>query len=129
MYSLKIFDWVEDYIVEKILADSAREKFKAWDIIVVEWEKDNGKSYVIDEWIVDVVVRWKKITELWKWEIFWEIALLREENRDATIIAKTDLVLIVLNLENLIDMVNNDDNLINKQVMKRIKENIEIFWE
>lgn len=53
-----------------------------------------------------------------------EIALLNEEERTATVIAKTESELIVLNLENMIQMISNDENKINKEIIRRIEENI-----
>jgi len=125
LYDLKIFEWVEDYLVDRIVAEVPKETYNKWDIILNEWEKTNWKAYVIDYWNVEVFHKGKKIGALWRWEMFWEMALLREEDRNAKIVATSDVKLIVLDLDDLIEIINNDDNLINKEIMKRIKENIE----
>ncbi len=125
LYDLKIFEWVEEYLVDRIITEAPKEIYSKWDIILNEGDKTNWKAYVIDSWSVEVFHDGKKISELWRWEIFWEMALLREEDRNAKIIATSDVKLIVLNLDDLIEIINNDDNLINKEIMKRIKENIE----
>jgi len=57
--------------------------------------------------------------------MFGEIALLNEEPRSATIVAKTDTTAIVLSQEILFQMIENDDNSINKEVMRRMEENLE----
>lgn len=125
MYELKIFNWIEKDIVQKILTTSPIENYKKWDIIFKEWELSNWKWYVIKSWTVSISINKVIISELWVWEMFWEIALLREEERNATVIAITDLELISLTLNDLIELVNHDDNIINKQIMRRIEENIE----
>jgi CRP-like cAMP-binding protein len=59
--------------------------------------------------------------------MFWEIALLNEEARTATVRAITNLELIVITLSDLIEMINSDDNIINKQIIKRIEENLKLL--
>ncbi|USN59514.1 MAG: cyclic nucleotide-binding domain-containing protein [Candidatus Peribacteria bacterium] len=64
------------------------------------------------------------MAELHNGDIFGEIALLNEEERSASVEAISDIEVIVLTLDHLIDMINNDENNINKEVMRRIEENI-----
>jgi CRP-like cAMP-binding protein len=49
---------------------------------------------------------------------------LNEEERTATVTAITDIEVIILSIDNLINMINNDDDRINKTIIKRIEENI-----
>jgi CRP-like cAMP-binding protein len=56
--------------------------------------------------------------------IVGEIALLNEEERTATVQATSDTTMIVLTLDDLIDMINSDENKINKEIMRRIEENL-----
>lgn len=125
IYDLKIFEWIEKEIIDDILSSSKEIKYEKWSIIILEWEESNWEWYIIKEWNVEVKINWKIITNLWEWDIFWEIALLNEENRTATITAISSVILIVLNLENLVNMINNDTNKINKEIIRRIEENIE----
>lgn len=127
MSNLKIFDWIESQIIDNILATAKVEYFNSGEIIFTEWETSNWKSYIIKAWIVDIKIQWKDVASLWEWEMFWEIALLNEETRTATVIATTNLELIVITLSDLISMINNDDNIINKQIMRRIEENIKLL--
>ena len=55
-----------------------------------------------------------------------KIALLNEEQRTATVSAISELEVIVLNLENLIEIINNDANNINKIIIERIEENLKL---
>ncbi len=127
MANLKIFDWIDNEVVEKILSYAQVETFNSWDVVFNEWELSNWKSYIIKSWIVEVEINWNKIAELSDWEMFWEIALLNEEARTATVKAITNLELIVLTLSDLIEMINNDDNIINKQIIRRIEENLKLL--
>lgn len=127
MSNLKIFDWIETSIVDKILSYAQIETFNSWDVIFNEWELSNWKSYIIKSGIVEVEIKWNKIVSLWEWEMFWEIALLNEEVRTATVKAITNLELIVITLSDLIEMINNDDNIINKQILKRIEDNLKLL--
>lgn len=125
IYSLEIFKWIEKEVVKKIVDNCEKEKFNAWEKILTEWDKSNWKWYILKKWNISVSIKWQKVAELSTWDIFWEIALLNEEERTATITALSDLEVIVLSLDNLIEMINNDDNSINKTIMNRIEENLE----
>jgi CRP-like cAMP-binding protein len=127
MFELEIFKWIETQVVEKILSYAPIEKFVKWDIIFKEWELTNWKAYVINSWEVEVTMKWKSVATLVKWEIFWEIALLSEEERNATVTATTNLELIIVTYSDLIEMINHDDNIINKQIMRRIEQNIKLL--
>ena len=89
-----------------------------------EWEESNGKWYIIKNGRVSISIKWNKIAELWSWDIVWEIALLNEEPRTATVKALEDVENIVLTLDHLVEMINNDDNSINKEIIRRIEENL-----
>lgn len=125
IYELKIFEWINKETIDNIIFNSKEINFAKWSILMKEWDEQNWEWYIIKEWEVEVQIWWKIVTKLSSWEIFWEIWLLNEENRTATVIALTDVILIVLDLQNLIEMINNDPNKINKEIIRRIEENIE----
>jgi CRP-like cAMP-binding protein len=93
-------------------------------MIIIEWEESNWEWYIIKSGRVAIWINWNRIAELNAWGIFWEIALLNEEERTATVTAIDDIEVIVLSIDNLVDMINNDDDTINKTIMTRIEENI-----
>jgi len=126
IYNLGIFKWINKEVVDEIIMQAPIENFKAWEIIILEWDKSNNKWYIIKKWRVKISIKWQKIAELWKWDIFWEIALLNEEERTATVEALEDLEVFVLTLDMLINMINNDDNSINKEIIRRIEKNLKI---
>ena len=125
IYNLAIFKWIEKETVESIIANCDEENFAAGEIIMAQWADANGKWYIIKSWNVKVSINWTKIVELSAGNIVWEIALLNEEERTATVEAITDTTIIVLTLDDLIDMINSDENNINKEIMRRIEENLE----
>jgi cGMP-dependent protein kinase len=124
VYSLKIFQWIEKDVVDNIILNCEDRPYWSGEIIMMEWEQSNWEWYIIKSGQVEINIRWQKVAELSAGDIFWEIALLNEEDRTATITTLSDVEVIVLTLENLIEMINNDENKINKEIMKRIEENI-----
>ena len=126
VYSLKIFNGFDKGLVDKIVENCETREYPEWQTIIVEWEIANGEGYIIKKWRVSISIRWKKIAELSSGDIFWEIALLNEEPRTATVVADTKLEAIVLKQENLIEIIDNDQNDLNKTIMRRIEENIEM---
>ena len=125
IFNLDIFKWIEKNIVEKIILNCKDRFFKEWEIIIKEWDESNWEWYILKNGKVSILIKWKQITELNEWDIFWEIALLNEEKRIATITAISDIEVIILNYNNLIEMIDHDENFINKKILSRIEENID----
>lgn len=125
LFNLKIFKWIEKNVVEEIILNSCEKNFKAWEIIFLEWAPSDWEWYIIKSWSVKISINWQKVAELHGGDIVWEIALLNEEARTATVTALEDTEVIVLTLESLIEMLNHDDNSINKEIIRRIEENVE----
>ena len=123
--NLEIFKWIERNIVEEIILSIPEKEYKTWEIILLENSKANWEWYIIKSGRVKISINWQKIAELSSWNIVWEIALLNEENRTATVEALEDTIVLILTLDTLINMINNDDNSINKEIIRRIEENLE----
>lgn len=124
IYSLKIFEWIDIDVVKKIIINCEVREYSNWEIIIMEWEESNWEGYIIKSGSVEIIIWWKTIAELWTWDIFWEIALLNEENRTATVKSIKDLEVFVLNIDNMIELINNWSNKINKTILSRIEENL-----
>jgi len=122
---LGIFKWINIETVNEIVSSAPEKEFTSGEVILIEETPSNWKWYIIKSWKVEVSIKWKKITELGIWNIFWEIALLNEENRTATVKTIENTTVIILSLDDLINMINNDNNSINKQIINRIEENLE----
>lgn len=126
IYSLKIFKWFDKESVDNIINNCETRIINSWEMIIIEWEESNGEWYILKRWKVSISISWNQIAELSSGDIFWEIALLNEEQRTATVSAISDIEVIVLKIENLIEMINNDENKINKTIMTRIEENLKM---
>ena len=90
----------------------------------MEHEESNWEWYILKSGNVEIIIWGQKVAELGFWDIFWEIALLNEENRTATVRALKDCEVLVLNFDHLMDLINNGSNLINKTILSRIEENL-----
>jgi CRP-like cAMP-binding protein len=126
IYNLEIFKWIDHDVIENIIIHCNDRKYSAGEMILIEWETSNWEWYILKSWKVVVSINNNKVTELNAWDIFWEIALLNEELRSATVKALTNIEVIVLSFDNLIEMINNDANKINKTIMHRIEENLNL---
>jgi len=124
IFNLKIFQWIDKNTIEEIILNAPEKKFKAWELLFIQWTESNWEAYIIKSWEVKVIINWKEITKLKTWDIVWEIALLNEEERTATVEAITDTEVFVLTIDNLIKMINNDNNTINSLIIERIEQNI-----
>ena len=122
--NLWIFSWIDKETVEEIILNVPEREYKTWEIILLENSASNWEWYIIKSWRVKITIKWQKVAELSTWNIVWEIALLNEEERTATVEALEDTTMLVLTLDNLIDMINNDWNNINKEIIRRIEENL-----
>lgn len=125
VYKLAIFTGIETSIVDMIIENCPTEVFKKWEIIIEQGEAPDGKWYIIKSGKVWVSVDNAEVAQLWAGEIFGEIALLNEEERSATIVALQDVVTIVLSQDDIFTMIENDENNINKEIMRRMEENLE----
>ncbi len=124
LYNLKIFAGIDKEIVKNLLNNLEKETYISGQIILNQWDQNNWKWYIIISWEVDVLINSEKVATLWEWEIFWEIALLNEEDRTATVVSKTDLELLVISQNSVLEIMN-EDNFLNKEIMRRVQENIE----
>ena len=122
--NLGIFKWIDKDSIEEIILAIPEKEFWLWEIILLENAPSNWEWYIIKSGRVKISIKWQKIAELNSWDMVWEISLLNEENRTATVEALEDTVVLVLTLNVLIDMINNDSNSINKEIIRRIEENI-----
>jgi len=125
IYNLSIFGWIDKETIKHIILNCKEAEFKTWEKIIIEWEWSNGEWYILKSGRVSISILWQKIAELSEWNIFWEIALLNEWERTATVTALDDCIVLILKIDDLIEMINNDDNSINKTIMRRIEENLE----
>ena len=122
LYNLKIFSWIDREIIKNIIDWLEQKSYISGQIIMNQWDENNWEWYIIISGWVDVIINSEKVTSLWVWEVFWEIALLNEEDRTATVMANSDLELLVITQDSILQIMN-EDNFLNKEIMRRVQEN------
>lgn len=127
IFELRIFKWIEKDVVEEIINNCRNKTFSNGVDIIKEWDDSNWEWYILLSWSVWISIEWAEIAELSEWDIFWEIALLNEEKRTATVTSLWDIEVIVLKIYDIMEMINSGDNKINKVIISRIEENLEHF--
>lgn len=125
IYHLAIFDGIEKNVIDEIITSCESRTYNEREILMMESEPSNSEWYIIKHGRVSISIWGQKVAELSGWDIVWEIALLNEEDRTATVTALSDIEVIVLTIDHIITMINNDGNRINKEIMRRIEENLD----
>lgn len=122
-----LFEWFWESFLDEIYKKSEIIKFKAWEIIIQEWEQSKN-AYIILDWIVSVHKNYKNINTIFAWDIFWEISLVTNEPRTATIKAESDLELLSFSKEVLMKLIKNKPNgdKITSTILNRIIQNNEL---
>ena len=121
---MKIFIWVQEDAIESVLEQAKKEFFPTKRLIIYEGERIDNKWYIILSWEVKISLKKIEIAHLWIWEIFWEIGLIVWEKRKATVHAVTDTEVLVIDFDELMMLIDNDENNINKEVIRRMQANL-----
>ena len=123
---IKLFEWIDIEYSNMIVDNSRRIEKKSWDIIIFQWEKSTGLAYIIQEWSVVIEINGKVLNKLEEWNLFWEMALITDESRTASVIAETDTILLQIDKELLHTIIKKFKNWkeVQENFMKRILENI-----
>lgn len=125
VYDLKIFAGIDKSVIDTIVENCPIEPFKKGEVVMQQGDDPDGKGYILKSGKVKVEVDNQEIAILEAWDMVGEMALLNEEERSATVTAMKDLEAIVLSQEDIFTMIENDENTINKEIMKRMEENLE----
>ncbi len=122
-----LFQDLSSEMINKIIDNSRTIEVKAWEEIIVQWELLNSNAYIIKSWIASVILNDRVLKTLKAWDLFWEIALITDEPRTATIKALTNMKLLQINKDLLFDIIKQFPNgkEIQKTMIERIKENIQ----
>lgn len=123
-HNLKIFQWLDTDIINTITWSSETRTYIPWEVILEEWEHPNGEWYIIINWAAQVTSSTGIEHTLWAGDIFWEMALLSEEVRSASVVAVDELDVIVLSKDSLFEIMWQDDANLSKKIMKRMEENL-----
>ena len=121
---LKIFQGLEYSDIEQIIASAEKETFSADRLIIYEGERIDNKWYIILSGSVNIKIHNIEIANLGVWEIFGEIGLLVGDKRKATVRASTATEVMVIDFDKLMLIVDNDGNQINKEMIRRMQQNL-----
>lgn len=101
------FDYKE---MSKVMTFMKTKKFKAGDKIVTEGETGE-ELFVILAGAADVIVNEKIVAELRDCDYFGELSLIDKEPRSATVTAKSDLEVLVLERKNFEHLISHEPQL------------------
>ena len=117
-----LFQWIDKKFIDMIIDNSRRVEISSWDYILRQWDESNEEAYIIQEWEVVVEINWKIVNTIQEWNIFWEIALITDEPRTASIKASWDIILLKINKELLQNIIKKFENW--KEIQKVLYERI-----
>lgn len=92
-----LFQWISKEFIDMIVDNSRRLEIKDWEYILKQGDKSNDEAYIIQSGKVIVEIDWKIVNTITEWNIFWEIALITDEPRTASIKASWDIILLKIN--------------------------------
>ena len=124
LQQLHIFSWVKNEAVTAVLEQARKDFFPADRLIIYEGERIDNKWYIMLSGEVKISLKKIEIAHLKTWEIFWEIGLIVWEKRKATVHAVIDTEVLVIDFDELMMLINNDENNINKEVIRRMEANL-----
>lgn len=121
-----IFKDISKDFINIVVDNSRRAEFEEWKIILKQWDFSNLEAYIIQSWEAEVSIYDKVVKTLWPGDIFWEIALVTNEPRTATVKAKTVLIVQKINQELLHKILKDFPNgeKIKEIMRERILENL-----
>ena len=117
-----LFQWINEEFTNMIVDNSRRVEFKKWEVIINQWDKSDWAAFIIQKGNVMVEIDWTIINHIWEWNIFWEIALITDEPRTATISATKNIIALKINKTLLEQIIRKFKNW--KEIQKTIVERI-----
>jgi len=120
-----IFEGLSKEEISYFVMMSETQFFKKGEMIIKQWDSSNDKAYIIESWRVEVRKDWEQIAQIWVWEIFWEIALIINEKRTASVVAMENTEVLVLDKTDFLVLYQKSGNFqhIKDRILERIKNN------
>lgn len=120
--SLYIFDGLSKEEVAYFLLMSQTQYHKKWTAIMTEGDQSNNCAYYINNGHVRVLQGWVEIAMIGPGGFFWEIALITDEPRTATIEAIDEIELQVFMKEDFLALFQKTDHAeaIQEEIMRRM---------
>jgi len=123
--NLYIFDGFSREVVSFFLLMSQTQNKKAKEIIIDEWDSSNWCAYYINSGKVRVRHGKNEIAILWEGAFFWEMALITDAPRNATVEAMEDTVLQVFLKDDFMTLIQQSTHgqEMKREIRRRIIEN------
>lgn len=126
--NIYIFEGLSSEEISYFILMSETKFYKKWEYIIKEWDPCNDKAYIIEKWSVSVEKNGEKIATIQAGDIVWELALITNEPRTATVIADDDVEVLELLKDDFLMLYQRSGNyqLIKDRILERIKDNF--YW-
>lgn len=123
--NLYIFDGFSKEVIAFFLLMSQTQYRKKWEIVIEEYAASNGCAYYINSWSVRVLHRNKEIAVLTQGWFFGELALITDEERNATIEVLEDTELQVFLKDDFLTLLQQSAHGVEmkEEIRRRIIEN------
>jgi len=122
--NLYIFEWFEDSFLQEILNNSRVKNFKANSFVFKEGDKTEN-SFILISGVVSVIKSRQTVNTIFEWDIFWEIGLVLNEPRTASIKAETDIEVLEITKSSVNKILKEHSNgeFIKVTILNRIIQN------
>ncbi len=122
--NLYIFEWFEDSFLQEILNNSRVKNFKANSFVFKEGDKTEN-SFILISGVVSVIKSGQTVNTIFEWDIFWEIGLVLNEPRTASIKAETDIEVLEITKSSVNKILKEHSNgeFIKVTILNRIIQN------
>lgn len=123
--SLYIFDGFSKEVIAFFLLMSQTQYRKKWEIIIKEGEKSNWCAYYINSWMAKILKWGKEIATLHSGGFFWELALITDDSRNATVQVVEDTELQVFLKDDFLTLLQQSSHgfEMKEEIRRRIIEN------
>lgn len=124
--NLYIFQGFSEAEVAYFLLMSQTQLRKLWERVITERDESNGCAYYVTRWVVRVTRDGTELANLGPGSFFWEIALITDEPRTATVDCVEDCELQVFMKDDFLTLLRRSvhSEEMRTEVMRRIRERV-----
>jgi cGMP-dependent protein kinase len=122
---LYIFEWLTQKEIAYFIMMSETRLYHKWVTILSEWDVSDNRAYLIEAGSVDIFRSGRKVDSLHSGDIFWEMALMADEARSASVIANTETEVLVFNKDEFLMLCRKSwlYEEIRWKILGRVKDN------
>ncbi len=124
--NLYIFDGFSETEISFFLLMSQTQLRKSGEVVISVGDESNGCAYYINRGSVRVTGGWKELAILGPWSFFWEIALITDEPRTATVETTEDTELQVFLKDDFLTLLKRGahSDEMRTEMLRRIMERV-----